>query len=147
MEWFRCQAPPSTLRPQMLFECGGFDPRTPQSEERTINRLVLSSRSSLPAFRSGRISQRVQHRHVHRGGNFCTFPLASEQFDLVIFNGSLEYIGSPDSFWKTQCAAMREAARILKHGGLVYVGIENSLGLKYLLDAPDDHTGIRGSRS
>jgi ubiquinone/menaquinone biosynthesis C-methylase UbiE len=78
-------------------------------------------------------------------GNFSTFPFASRQFDTVIFNGSLEWItlGTPgDGIWTAQKAALQKAQRILRRGGLVYVGIENSLGLKYLLGAPDDHTGI-----
>jgi SAM-dependent methyltransferase len=78
-------------------------------------------------------------------GNYRTFPFAQEQFDLVVFNGSLEWIalGSPDiGIWDAQAAALEKARRILKPGGVVYVGIENAMGLKYLLGAPDDHTGI-----
>jgi SAM-dependent methyltransferase len=78
-------------------------------------------------------------------GNFRSFPFAADQFDLVIFNGSLEWLAVGDaesSIWEVQCAALRKTKQILKPGGLVYVGIENSLGLKYLLGAPDDHSGI-----
>jgi SAM-dependent methyltransferase len=78
-------------------------------------------------------------------GNYRTFPFAEEQFDLVVFNGSLEWIalGSPDiGIWDAQAAALEKARRILKPGGVVYIGIENAMGLKYLLGAPDDHTGI-----
>lgn len=78
-------------------------------------------------------------------GNFLTFPLEDSQFDLVIFNGALEWmpIGNPNAcIWEAQKAAIEKACRILNPGGIVYVGIENSLGLKYLLGAPDDHTGI-----
>lgn len=78
-------------------------------------------------------------------GNFRTFPFAAQQFDLVVFNGSLEWIalGAPDtSIWEAQRGAVEKAQHILKPGGVMYIGIENAMGLKYLLGAPDDHTGI-----
>jgi SAM-dependent methyltransferase len=78
-------------------------------------------------------------------GDFKTFPFAPNQFDLVVFNGSLEWIalGATDiPIWDVQLDALKKAAVILKPGGIVYVGIENSIGLKYLLGAPDDHSGI-----
>lgn len=78
-------------------------------------------------------------------GDFRTFPFEPQQFDLVIFNGSLEYLAMDAvdlPFQDAQLAALKKACEILKPGGAVYVGIENSLGLKYLLGAPDDHTGI-----
>lgn len=78
-------------------------------------------------------------------GNFQTFPFAEQQFDLVLFNGSLEWIAvgnSATSIREAQRAALSKARRLLKPGGLVYIGIENAMGLKYLLGAPDDHTGI-----
>ena len=48
----------------ILLNVGGVAPHTPKNEERTINRLVLSSRSSFPASYSGRIRQRVSRRHA-----------------------------------------------------------------------------------
>jgi len=78
-------------------------------------------------------------------GNYRTFPFAEQQFDLVIFNGSLEWIalGNPTiSIREAQATALAKTLRLLKPGGIVYVGIENAMGLKYLLGAPDDHTGI-----
>jgi SAM-dependent methyltransferase len=79
-------------------------------------------------------------------GNFMTFPFDREQFDLVIFNGALEWIslGAPDlGIREAQERALRKTREILSPGGVVYIGIENSLGLKYLFGAPDDHTGLR----
>ena len=78
-------------------------------------------------------------------GNFLTFPFEREQFDCVLFNGSLEYItvgGESTSMYETQQTALVKAYSLLRPGGIVYLGIENSLGLKYLLGTPDDHTGI-----
>jgi len=79
-------------------------------------------------------------------GNFCTFPFEGNQFDLIVFNGALEWIGlgAPlENVWDAQKAALHKTYQILNPGGIVYIGIENSLGLKYLLGAPDDHTGIQ----
>lgn len=78
-------------------------------------------------------------------GNFCTFPFAENQFDVVIFNGSFEWLalGAQDrSIWDVQRAALEKTRCILRPKGVVYIGIENSLGLKYVLGAPDDHSGI-----
>ncbi|MCC7201173.1 MAG: class I SAM-dependent methyltransferase [Nitrospirae bacterium] len=79
-------------------------------------------------------------------GNFCTFPFDDEQFDLVIFNGTFEWLplGAPQKGNKeAQEAALEKTCRILNPDGIVYIGIENSLGLKYIMGAPDDHTGIQ----
>jgi len=77
-------------------------------------------------------------------GNVLSFPFRPETFDLVIFNGTLEWVGTGRGSERTirQCQvdALRSAARAAKAGGTIYVGIENSVGLKYLMGARDDHT-------
>ncbi len=76
-------------------------------------------------------------------GNYLTFPFDDNQFDAVVFNGTLEWIalGLPGkTIWQVQQEALRKTFNILSPGGYVYIGIENSLGLKYLFGAPDDHT-------
>mgnify|MGYP001400288222 CR=1 FL=1 len=79
-------------------------------------------------------------------GNFLTFPFRDSIADLIVFNGSLEWIGSdrPSSVTIRECQlqALKKAARMLKPDGIVYIGIENSLGAKYLGGVKDDHTGI-----
>lgn len=79
-------------------------------------------------------------------GNFITFPLRENIFDLIVFNGSLEWIGSgrdeDETIWDSQFKALNKAAKLLKSDGIVYVGIENSIGVKYLMGTNDDHTGI-----
>ncbi len=79
-------------------------------------------------------------------GNYCKFPFEDNQFDLVIFNGTFEWLplGARDkSLYEAQTAALDKTIQILNPDGIVYIGIENSMGLKYLLGAPDDHTGIQ----
>lgn len=81
-------------------------------------------------------------------GNFLSFPFRHEQFDLVILNGSLEYMGVGTKgapIYDVQNKALEKVHTLLKPGGVVYIGIENALGLKYLFGAPDDHTGIKHS--
>ncbi|MFA5161951.1 MAG: class I SAM-dependent methyltransferase [Elusimicrobiales bacterium] len=75
-------------------------------------------------------------------GNFLTYPLAAERFDGIIFNGSLEWIalGHDGPVRALQEQALAKAFSLLKPGGLLYIGIENALGLKYVLGSPDDHT-------
>jgi SAM-dependent methyltransferase len=67
-------------------------------------------------------------------------------FDLVCCIGVLEWVpkfreGEPLAL---QREFLERAARALAPGGQVVIGIENRLGLKYLLGAPDDHLGIPG---
>jgi len=79
--------------------------------------------------------------------NILESPLCENQFDLVVFNGSLEWIGesnltgSPRSL---QLEALKSAQKLCREDGFLYIGIENSYGSKYLLGFPDDHAGIKG---
>jgi len=79
-------------------------------------------------------------------GNFLTFPFVEKSFDIIIFNGSLEWIGvgrdKDSTIREVQIKALKKANKMLKADGIIYVGIENSIGLKYILGAVDDHTGI-----
>ncbi|KCZ70520.1 methylase involved in ubiquinone/menaquinone biosynthesis [Candidatus Methanoperedens nitroreducens] len=79
------------------------------------------------------------------GMNILKNPLCNNLFDLVTLNGVLEWVGAsvnerdPE---KLQIQALRECHRVLKPGGKLYIGIENSHAFRYLLGAPDDHVGI-----
>lgn len=70
-------------------------------------------------------------------------PFESARFDVVLLNGVLEYMGvngrgaDPEAL---QVDALREVCRVLRPGGIVYVGIENRLYPGYL-DA-DVHCGL-----
>ena len=79
-------------------------------------------------------------------GNFLTFPFKEKSFDLIVFNGSLEWIGSgrhnEESIYSQQLKALKKAKTMLQEGGQIYIGIENSMGAKYLQGTRDDHTGI-----
>jgi 2-polyprenyl-3-methyl-5-hydroxy-6-metoxy-1,4-benzoquinol methylase len=65
------------------------------------------------------------------------------RFDLVTSVGVLEWVpkfrtGDPR---EVQIEFLRRARNLLAPGGQLVIGIENRLGLKYLLGAPDDHIG------
>lgn len=67
-------------------------------------------------------------------------------FDLICCIGVLEWVprfraGDPRA---TQLDFLRRIRAALRPGGSCCVGIENRLGLKYLLGERDDHTSLRG---
>ena len=91
------------------------------------------------------IARQEKCKLMYLCGNYITFPFENNQFDLVILNGTLEWINlgiSSNSIWQIQIEALKKTFNILSPGGYVYIGIENALGLKYLFGAPDDHTSI-----
>ncbi len=66
------------------------------------------------------------------------------RFDLVCCIGVLEWVpkfrsGAP---MELQREFLQRARHVLAPGGKLVVGIENRLGLKYLLGSRDDHTGL-----
>lgn len=93
------------------------------------------------------IAQQEQVSLSYAQGNFLTFPFKQNVFDLIIFNGSFEWLGigreEGKRIQEVQLEALCRARDLLKPEGQIYIGIENSLGLKYLLGAPDDHSGIK----
>ena len=69
----------------------------------------------------------------------------NEQFDLVILNGVLEWVSAFSKGmipFEIQQKVLQTAYNLLKPGGILYTGIENKYGLKYLLGEKDDHTGL-----
>lgn len=87
---------------------------------------------------------------LDRSMAFVEAPLQSvgfrERFDLITCIGVLEWVprfaeGDPCALQADFLARLRS---LLAPGGRLVVGIENRLGLKYLLGARDDHTGLSG---
>ncbi len=72
-------------------------------------------------------------------------PYLDGSFDLVVLNGILEWVGaarydsSPEAY---QRRTMLEIRRILKPGGLAYVGIENRFAYSHFL-GDRSHSGVR----
>ena len=67
------------------------------------------------------------------------------KFDLILSIGVLEWVGAfktdkpPEEVQKEYLSKIK--TELKEHGKLV-IGIENRLGLKYLMGANDDHTGL-----
>ena len=77
--------------------------------------------------------------------SFPDAPFAKHAFDLVVFNGVLEWLPSGDPArdpYAVQCGALRKAFDLLKPGGHVCVGIENRWCYEYFLGAKDPHVGV-----
>lgn len=69
----------------------------------------------------------------------------NEQFDFIILNGVLEWISTFSKEMaplEIQQKVLQNAYNLLKPNGVLYLGIENKYGLKYLLGEKDDHTGL-----
>lgn len=66
-------------------------------------------------------------------------------FEVICAIGVLEWAGAYQSAGdpqEHQRAFLRKARGELAAGGTLVIGIENRLGLKYLLGCPDDHLGL-----
>ena len=72
-------------------------------------------------------------------------PFADDTFDVAVLNGVLEYVGeasdgTPPEEVQRRC--LREIRRVVRPGGVLYIGIENRYGLLYFLGTRD-HSGLR----
>ena len=67
----------------------------------------------------------------------------ARRFDLACCIGVLEWVPKfrPGDPWSLQCEFLRRIRDSLRPGGRLLLGIENRMGLKYMLGAPDDHCG------
>jgi SAM-dependent methyltransferase len=78
-------------------------------------------------------------------GNVNDLRLAPGQFDGIVVNGLLEWVGLFDTTLPVEEVQQRFLAQLrslLKPGGMIYVGIENRLGWPYLTGRLD-HSGLK----
>jgi SAM-dependent methyltransferase len=80
---------------------------------------------------------------LHTGGG-RTLPFPDEAYDLIVLNGVLEWLpdSAPGHPRDVQVAYLREVSRVLRPGGLVYVGIENRFSYAYWLGREEEHAHI-----
>lgn len=81
--------------------------------------------------------------HVSRG-NVLSLPFRDNYFDFIVCNGVLEWIGMMNTEQnprETQLLFLHELKRVLNENGKIYVGIENRLGVNFIL-GDKDHSGI-----
>ncbi len=72
-------------------------------------------------------------------------PFADNTFGVALLNGVLEYVGSATrevSAKEAQRRCLTEIRRVLKPGGVLYVGIENRYSYHYFLGVRD-HSSVR----
>jgi SAM-dependent methyltransferase len=97
-------------------------------------------------FMRRRFSQdRVDNVRIVRA-SFPNVPFARQSFDLVVFNGVIEWLpsGHPsENPSAVQLAGLRKAFELLRRGGHVYIGIENRWCYEYFLGARDPHVNVR----
>lgn len=68
-------------------------------------------------------------------------PAGEPLFDLALLVGVLEYSGAAAGGGGGASALLEQVAALLAPSGVLVLAIENQLGLKYLLGAPEDHLG------
>ncbi|MGE5280064.1 MAG: methyltransferase domain-containing protein [Deltaproteobacteria bacterium] len=78
-------------------------------------------------------------------GEATHLPFADGFFDGIVLNGVLEWIPSTQEGdpARVQAAALKEACRVLKPGGILYVAIENRWAVINFLGLRDTHSGLR----
>jgi len=76
-------------------------------------------------------------------GDDMRLPFANEYLDAIVMNGVIEWLGCADRFVgspeEAQLAMLREAHRVLRTGGQLYVATKNRYALLHLLGANPDH--------
>lgn len=63
-------------------------------------------------------------------------------YDLVLVIGVLEYLAAGGADEEPYMAFLRRIEQVLRPGGHLVLAIENALGVKYLVGAPEDHSGM-----
>jgi SAM-dependent methyltransferase len=109
------------------------------------NRVVAMepTRERLAFIEAAARQERLDERIYFLGTDAFSVDFAPV-FDLICCIGVLEWVpkfseGDPQEL---QLEFLRRLRSWLRPGGSLLLGIENRLGLKYLLGAPDDHTGL-----
>jgi len=95
-------------------------------------------------FMSRRFEQEaIENVHIVRT-SLWDLPFAPGAFDLIVMNGVLEWValGRTGDPKRSQQAALRAVAKLLRPGGVLYVGIENRFAAGYFVGYPDPHTGM-----
>ncbi|HEY4301524.1 MAG TPA: class I SAM-dependent methyltransferase [Candidatus Didemnitutus sp.] len=88
----------------------------------------------------------VRDRIVSVGADYLDVDFA-ERFSAICAIGVLEWAGAfqdREDPRQRQARFLEKTRRDLAPGGALVIGIENRIGLKYLLGCPDDHLGVAG---
>jgi hypothetical protein len=88
--------------------------------------------------------EKVQDRLTYLGVDYLEVEFET-RFTVICAIGVFEWVGAFQNTTdpqERQRAFLRKTRRELADGGALILGIENRLGLKYLLGCPDDHIGV-----
>ncbi|NCC50334.1 MAG: methyltransferase domain-containing protein [Spartobacteria bacterium] len=93
-------------------------------------------------FTQLRLGQQGINNVVFLHANVLGNPLQAGLFDVIILNGVLEWLGlqGHEPAGDIQREALRELYRLLKPGGMLYVGTDNRYALAQLRGAPEPHS-------
>jgi len=78
--------------------------------------------------------------------NAVDLPFPEEYFDLIVLNGVLEWTGlssHDENPLEIHTRILSKINKMLKKGGVLYIGIENRFGAEYFFGVKDPHTGFR----
>jgi hypothetical protein len=98
----------------------------------------------LAFIRSAARQDGIEHRLACLGADYFDVNFGS-QFSTICAIGVLEWVGAFQEGadpQQRQREFLRKSRSELLPGGSLVLGIENRLGLKYLLGCPDDHIGV-----
>jgi SAM-dependent methyltransferase len=95
-------------------------------------------------FMRHRFSQEALTNVKPLRSSLWVLPFAPDTFDLVAMNGVLEWVatGRTEDPEELQKQALRNAFRLLRPDGYLYIGIENRYGLGYFVGYRDPHCGL-----
>ena len=63
-------------------------------------------------------------------------------YDVIVVVGVLEYVGGGSADPEAYVEFLSHLGRCLRPGGTLALAIENKIGVKYLVGAPEDHTDV-----
>lgn len=93
-----------------------------------------------------RASQDGVRNIIPAQGDMTSLPYPDSYFDVVVMNGVLEWVGTCSdcmSPMALQRKALKEAARVLKPAGVLFLAIENRYGIQYFAGYREEHTSLR----
>jgi 2-polyprenyl-3-methyl-5-hydroxy-6-metoxy-1,4-benzoquinol methylase len=117
----------------------------PLARDKTNEVTALEPTPERLAFiQAAATQEQVADRMHFVQADFFDVEFEPQSFDLICSIGVLEWVAKfrPGEPGKVQAEFLGRVRALLKPGGQLVIGIENRLGLKYLLGAPDDHLGV-----
>jgi 2-polyprenyl-3-methyl-5-hydroxy-6-metoxy-1,4-benzoquinol methylase len=114
-----------------------------QNKNREVTALEPTP-ERLAFIQAAAAQEQVADRMHFVQADFFDLEFEPPSFDLICSVGVLEWVAKfrPGEPGKVQAEFLNRIRALLKPAGRLVIGIENRLGLKYLLGAADDHLGV-----